>query len=241
MTFDELHLYLREPSRLEPHHLSDLLALSRKYPYCASLHFLILTCLHRTGDLRFASELHRRILHITDPDKLFYTLKEFPASTPAAHTGEQLDAQGTESGFDLIDSFLEDHPEDPTEIEQMLDRLHTEDDHISEATTETTEEIIDDFLSKGEEAEKIAWEIPTEQPRADESTQKEKATEKDDLTNTNDDELFTETLARIYIRQGKYDQALRIFKSLNLKYSKKNSYFAEQIGFLEKLVRNSIK
>lgn len=53
-----------------------------------------------------------------------------------------------------------------------------------------------------------------------------------------DEGLFTETLARIYIKQGRYDKALRIIKTISLNYPEKNLYFADQIRFLEKLIIN---
>jgi len=52
---------------------------------------------------------------------------------------------------------------------------------------------------------------------------------------------FTETLARIYLKQKRYDRALEIIKSLSLKYPEKNVYFADQIRFLEKLIINTKK
>ncbi len=54
-----------------------------------------------------------------------------------------------------------------------------------------------------------------------------------------DDKFFTETLAKIYIKQHRYDKALKIIQQLSLKYPKKNRYFADQIRFLEKLIINS--
>ena len=53
-----------------------------------------------------------------------------------------------------------------------------------------------------------------------------------------DDSYFTETLAKIYIKQRRYSKALEIIRKLNLKYPKKSIYFADQIRFLEKLVIN---
>lgn len=47
-------------------------------------------------------------------------------------------------------------------------------------------------------------------------------------TQVNDD-LLTETLARIFIKQERYEQAIAVYEKLCLKYPKKNSYFAEQI------------
>ena len=56
-----------------------------------------------------------------------------------------------------------------------------------------------------------------------------------------DDSYFTETLARIYVKQKRYDKALQIIKNLSLKYPEKNIYFADQIRFLEKLIINTKK
>lgn len=53
-----------------------------------------------------------------------------------------------------------------------------------------------------------------------------------------DDGYFTETLAKIYLKQHRYSKALEIIRKLYLKYPKKNIYFADQIRFLEKIVIN---
>lgn len=55
---------------------------------------------------------------------------------------------------------------------------------------------------------------------------------------TSDDTFFTESLAKIYIKQRRYEKALQIIKKLSLKYPEKNIYFADQIRFLEKLIIN---
>lgn len=54
-----------------------------------------------------------------------------------------------------------------------------------------------------------------------------------------EEDYFTETLAKIYIKQGRYEKALEIIQRLYLNYPRKNRYFADQIRFLEKLVLNS--
>ena len=54
-----------------------------------------------------------------------------------------------------------------------------------------------------------------------------------------EEEYFTETLARIYIKQGHYQKALGIISRLSERYPKKNAYFADQMRFLEKLIINS--
>ena len=56
---------------------------------------------------------------------------------------------------------------------------------------------------------------------------------------SDEESYFTETLAKIYVKQQRYSKALEIIHRLNLKYPKKNAYFADQIRFLEKLIINA--
>ena len=53
------------------------------------------------------------------------------------------------------------------------------------------------------------------------------------------DTTFSESLAKIYIRQHKYDKALEIISNLRLKFPEKSCYFADQMRFLQKLILNN--
>lgn len=53
-----------------------------------------------------------------------------------------------------------------------------------------------------------------------------------------DDSLLSESLAKIFIKQGRYERAYEIISNLSLKYPKKSVYFADQLRFLRKLIIN---
>ena len=61
---------------------------------------------------------------------------------------------------------------------------------------------------------------------------------KDSVKNNNN--LMTETLARVYVEQKKYDKAIQAFRILSLKYPEKSSFFAERIKAV-KILKNNQK
>lgn len=100
-------------------------------------------------------------------------------------------------------------------------------------------EWIDAFLEHGQ-----AVELPRQSPKPEQQQARASAASYDmseheaveALIDTLPEESFSEALAKIYLKQKRYDKTLEIIKSLRLKYPEKNSYFADQIRFLEKLI-----
>lgn len=100
------------------------------------------------------------------------------------------------------------------------------------------QDLIDQFISfsESENSLKEAVSGAFEQTGEDEM----KSDEAYSLTDVepSEDDLLTESLAKIYIKQKRYEKALEIIKSLSLKYPKKSVYFADQIRYLEILIAN---
>ena len=85
-------------------------------------------------------------------------------------------------------------------------------------------DIIDNFIKNSPKISIDKKYIPTSEFKID--------------TNIKDD-LITETLAKIYISQEKYNKAIKAFKILSLKYPKKSSFFADQIEKIKNLKKNN--
>lgn len=89
--------------------------------------------------------------------------------------------------------------------------------------------LIDDFLERG-----INTRIKVSHDEASISKQEDISAKS--LQESED--LMTETLANIYIRQKHFLKAIDIFERLRLKYPEKNTYFARRIKELEEQINN---
>jgi predicted Zn-dependent protease len=163
-------------------------------------------------------------------DYVAYLLETEDEDNKVEDVQEQEDGEAKSSGsrtIDLIDNFIHDGGFNLSteEGEQEQNEKIDEDLLIPEEQynlEEATKNMPDTTVEEQEEEEGVEKQAdsPTEEKETDES-------------------YFTETLARIYIKQGRYEKALEIIQRLYLNYPKKNAYFADQMRFLEKLIINN--
>jgi hypothetical protein len=218
--------------------LADLKNLLEEYPYFQAAQLLYTLHLQATKDSRFNAELRKAACYASDRRNLFYHIRRdfFPPEWI-----ERPEKEGAEaSPFDRIDSFLAEQGETVALDVASLSMVAT--DYLSYALAETRtvaetetaedvplrrQDVIDRFLEKSKKASlKIV-------PRDDAAS-----TPFPDLDTVDENNFFSETLAKIYLKQRKYEKALTIIRQLYLLYPEKNRYFADQIRFLEKIVSN---
>ena len=179
-----------------------------------------------------------------------------PYKTTTVPMQNQVEEPGVDRTLFLIDAFLSSMPEEPQPQSVPLDlsidytAYLLQDEEGGEATnTESAklrgQELIDGFLNRVENETPM---MPVPEKAQEPNVQKEESfsigkevepeeddedTEEEDTADGTaaealDDNCFTETLAKIYIKQHRYEKA-----------PKKNAYFADQIRFLEKLIINA--
>ncbi len=226
MTLDELYLYIEQPERLNAESLPALKSLVETYPYCGTLVFLYLYNLARCRDLQYTSELKRLSPYLPDRRVLFQLVE---GGLPIKKANDE--DKSEDDAFSLIERFLGQQKASGEDLPSEL--------NYGVGTSDR-----DDYFASeiGQASLKEKEEIPQEEKQAKEELKPlktEQSTDKGEGEGELEEELFTETLAKIYIKQGKYDKALRIIRSISLNYPKKNRYFVNQIRFLELLVRNN--
>jgi hypothetical protein len=248
----EITKLINHPEQLDRDTLYELRSMLALNPYFQTARLLMLQNLYLLHDAAFDEELRRAALYITDRKAIFnmveaahYQLRKQPTDNsqkPNALATQHSHRENNRT-IDLIDTFLDSIPEDeeskdkkrrPTPADAAIDYVA----YLLETENENTEgddipqlkghDLIDNFLQQ-EQGRILLSKLPQEEN--DDSQQ-----ENSDDT---DEEYFTETLARIYIKQGRYQKALDIITRLSSKYPQKNAYFNDQIRFLEKLIINS--
>lgn len=131
----------------------------------------------------------------------------------------------------LIDAFLgpDDEPESimPVTAQPAYD-ISSLDDVQQEPSADSSDDLISRFLESDVKMELKLDNLSPDEAEDDES---------DSLGEGAQGEMFTETLAQILIRQRQYERALEIIRSLYLNFPNKSAYFADQIRYLEKLVK----
>lgn len=253
MTSAEIYELMENPSLLSLETLPQLKQLVVDFPFFQTAKILYLKNLSVVNDLRFPAKLKKMSVYISDRRKLFTLIEGDRYKLPFVN--ESIEPVSDLGAFSLIDDFLDSRKEgeDIHAETSLLFQPSVSSDYVYWALNETAlssdtdteselpfklhhHELIDNFIKSDEQRPGTGL-IPV----ADDSL----SAQEDELlvppSERDDNSFFTETLARIYIKQKRYEKALQIIKNLSLKYPEKNIYFADQIRFLEKLIINTKK
>jgi hypothetical protein len=243
-----LYQLIETPSLLDAGTLAELSAIVRDYPCFLAARLLYLKNLAVLHDARFAAELQKTAAYVPDRRALYRLIEE---RGPSPQGGATQPAGKKEEPFALIDSFLKSLGEDAPPLPFV--EPPTASDYLYGAATEPEakeesggnpplrhQALIDSFLAK--EAERKAAPPRGLAEGANEAPDEwSESARPDDEPKEMGDSYFTETLAKVYVKQKRYEKALEIIQSLSAKYPGENVYFADQIRFLEQVITNKKK
>jgi tetratricopeptide (TPR) repeat protein len=241
---------LEDPSKLNADTLPELKALVEKYPFFQVVRLLYISNLYKLHSQDFGAELRKASSFVPDRTALF-ALTEGVNYTLPTHSNDiniETEDEGTRT-ISLIDRFLQEggietdedddsRREQPSQIDLLTDyatylmQLDDQESKNSEKASSDAPklkgaELIDSFIEENKGKQRV------DIPDMDESefSSPEFSVE--------EEEVYTENMVNIYIKQGRYQQALEILRKISLNNPKKSSNFAAQIYLLEVLLKQN--
>ena len=222
--------------------LADLQQLTLRFPYFQAARILLLKKMKDDDNLAFDRELKKSAVFIGDRAKLYVYLHAFSSGIAMGESLPELSLVTTGGEQDQSVSASYTTSEDTTfnylflseeeaQVVNQREVLSTVGEMVGQAqgAGEAGNDwgLIDQFMnSNNKKITPDKAELAPKGNLAENSVQENSG-------------ILTETLAKIYIKQHKYDKAIAIFGSLSLKFPEKSAYFAARIKELEILIKSS--
>lgn len=216
--------------------------LTERFPYCPTYWIQYCKSLADAGAPDTEQAIQQAAAIVPDRMKLYTTLNGDKADwiilmreLEAKRRQREMEREANAHNLDIIDDFLKVDTRNitPNNVEENIITETYNLGSVSEEVSDNQEKdeqdsLIDNFLAAEKNGELFVPEtLDKGQWAANEDLSLDKVKER---------AILTESLAKVYVRQGKYAQALAIFKDLDARYSDTQSYFGDQIRFLERAI-----
>ena len=220
--------HIRNPHNIQKEDLLGLNNLCQEFPYCASLHKLRLKALKQAGSEQYNKELKMTAAISGNRTLLFeYITQNSFTSNKNEFVKERITKPkeilqlGKPLKFDESEKYSFNEWLKLTHFKPIDRNNNNFVKKIKLKPTEKTTKIAN-FIkaSKNKELPKKEFFSPTNSAL-------------ESLTENNN--LMTETLAKVYLEQGHYEKAITAYEILSLKYPQKSSLFANQIKAIKQI------
>lgn len=177
------------------------------FPYFQTAHILYSKALQNTKSIRFKSQLKKAAIYSGDRNILFDIISQ----------QEDLNI----SKATIKDKLKKE--EKKAELHSFLDWISiVQTKKIVRSKKQNSDEIINIFLEK--------------KPKIKNNKQRFfNASENAKKSIVENNDIITETLAKVYAKQEHFEKAILAYQKLSLKYPQKSSYFADQIKVIKKI------
>ena len=229
---------LENNTKIQQLETAELKAIVEAFPYFQPARALYLKGLKNLDSFKYNNELKVTAAYTTDRTVLFDYIASFTSAIETSatirqkvNTKEPTEITEVKEGLDigkpLSFSSNENHS-----FNQWL-QLSTKKPIVRNKEKETEqaapqlnkEDLIDQFIQNNP---KIA------------ALEKGKTYTAPVSKNKQDAALMTETLAKVYLEQKKYENAMQAYRILSLKYPEKSGFFADQIKRIQILQKNKL-
>tara|TARA_B100000925_G_scaffold285187_1_gene261161 strand:- start:438 stop:1079 length:642 start_codon:yes stop_codon:yes gene_type:complete len=204
---------LQEPNNLSEKEVSFLDEINSEFPYFQTSKAIFLKFLSENEDIKFKKFLRSTAAYTKDRSVLFEFVRKSQNQNEKVYFNKNeitnVKIEKTSAKEDII------------EENSFIEWLKLSNLRPIDRSNET--EIIDKFIS---EKPKLKAELNEKESNNDKA---------DNLSNH--EGYMTETLAKLYFNQKNYEKAVQSYKILILKFPEKNSYFADQIKKIKKLIK----
>ena len=228
MRNDRMVYLLQCPGKIKAAEMDDLKKLIQQYPYFQAARLLYLKALYLSAREDFHKELKESTIHLSDRKQLlrylYRTQGDKVASADATEDAFSFSTQVMRHADSGSSQPAEGHVQEiPFVMSLNLEWEDSEENVDTDNAQEARQQkdlLIEQFIKTNPGIPKITG-------TADDMA---------DLSQDNPyrkDELFSETLAKIYVRQHLYEKAIETYRKLSLKYPEKSIYFAHRIEELK--------
>ena len=236
---------MEHPEKLNEETLPQLKELIDKYPFFQVARILYIRNLYHLHSSDFGTELKKGSVFVPDRSTLFAfsegTHYELSNVTQTANIDIETETDSNRT-ISLIDSFLsqaKNEEQKPSIVDLTTDYaafLLQKDDESTNTDSDKDgnrkklkgAHLIDNFIEETKGKQRVEMK---DLPEDKDFTSPELSNE--------EEEIYTEGMVNIYIKQGKYNLALEILKKICLNNPEKKSNFATQINLLEIITYNS--
>ena len=234
---------IEDPSKLNAQTLPELKSMVEKFPFFQVVRLLYVANLYKLHSQDFGTELRKASVFVPDRIALFALTEGINYQLPTEEKNINIETENDENRtMSLIDDFL------------TGSRIEVDDNNDNkERLVPSVADLTNDYVSflvqqdKQVETEKKNTNAP-KLKRADlidNFIEENKGKQRVEITDVDEEdfispdisdeqeEIYTESMVNIYIKQGRFQQALEILRKISLNNPKKSSNFAAQINLLE--------
>ena len=175
-------------------------------------------------DPETVTALHQKILNTVTKSEITETKENLSTQIIEEVTSEEnnTDTSILEIGSPI--NFSSQEPHSFNEWMQLISKKPIEREPVEENNNADKFNLIDKFIETNPKIKPVDKSQNLIDIAAESSTQNES--------------LMTETLAKVYLEQKKYDNAIKAYRILSLKYPEKSSFFADRIKAIKILQKN---